>query len=316
VSGAVRGATGTLPHRRARHRSFALVLAGGGARGLSHVGVLRALHHYGYAPSAIVGVSMGAVVGTTYALNARWYPELLSMDTTGFPAPLEDRSGGFLGRLRSLRAYQRAIWSMLRGWGIGAPVVSDGRALLSRLTLDLDLEDGRIPIVVVATDLISGDRVILRRGSAADAAYASAALAGIVPPLAQGAALLADGGYADLVPVDVARDLGPALVVAVDPSPAQTVDAIGTGAQALVRALEICHRQHAHARFASADLVLTPRFARSIDTLDFTALRSCVAAGAHAVRSSLPGLRRLLDSAAGASATVGSARDPVATCRQ
>jgi NTE family protein len=274
--------------------------------------VLRALRHYGYAPAAIVGVSMGAVVATTYALNARWYSELLSMDTSGFPAPLARRATGMGGRLRSLRAYQRAIWSMLRGWGIGTPVVPFGRALLSRLTLDRSLEEGRVPVAVVATDLISGDRVILRRGSAADAVYASAALAGIVPPLARGAALLADGGYVDIAPVDVARDLGPGVVVAVDPNAAQSVVAIGTGAQALLRALEICHQQHAHLRLASADLVVTPRFGRSIDTLDFSAMRSCVAAGICAVRSRLPDLRRLLGTGSGASEPDAAPVDRVA----
>jgi NTE family protein len=53
----------------ATHKCFALVLSGGGARGLSHAGVLRALIARGYIPSAVVGVSMGAVVGATYALN-------------------------------------------------------------------------------------------------------------------------------------------------------------------------------------------------------------------------------------------------------
>lgn len=83
------------------HHPFALVLAGGGARGFAHVGVLHALHHYGYAPSAIVGVSMGAVVGVTYALNPDWYVQLLTMNTTGFPEPLTPRGSDLRERLRA-----------------------------------------------------------------------------------------------------------------------------------------------------------------------------------------------------------------------
>ena len=60
-----------------RHRRFTLVLAGGGTRGYAHVGVLRALEHMGLAPSGIAGVSMGAVVGATYALRDDWYTALI-----------------------------------------------------------------------------------------------------------------------------------------------------------------------------------------------------------------------------------------------
>jgi NTE family protein len=96
----------------------------------------------------------------------------------------------------------------------------------------------------------------------------------------------------------VARDIGSELVIAVDPSPEQVVPTINTGLQALLRAVEICHHQHAHLRFASADLVLRPRFPHPIDTLDFRSTRTCVAAGMHAVRAALPELRRLLEAAA------------------
>ena len=277
------------------HRPFVLVLAGGGARGLAHAGVLYALQHYRYAPAAVVGVSMGAVVGATYALNPNWYPALLSMDTSSFPEPLRSHSPDLRGRLRSLRAYQRTIWSMMRGWGVGTPAQPHGRLLLEQLTLKRKLEESAIPLAIVATDLISGERVVFSRGSAADAAYASAALAGILPPLMLGGQLLADGAYADIAPIDVARSLGPDVVVVVDPSPAQTVAAIGTGVQALVRALEICHQQHAHLRYAAADFVLSPKFPHAIETLDFRYVRTCVAAGARTVRAALPALRLLLE---------------------
>jgi len=61
-------------------RPFGIVLAGGGARGFAHVSVLRALEHDGLVPSVVVGVSMGAVVGVTYATRDDWYDALLSVD--------------------------------------------------------------------------------------------------------------------------------------------------------------------------------------------------------------------------------------------
>jgi len=117
----------------ASHPPFALVLAGGGARGLAHAGVLRALHHYGYRPSAIVGVSMGAVVGATYALNPDWYGELLAMDTNGFPASLTPRRADLRERLRALGASRYALWRMLTSW---AGVRGKERAAPARPSLD------------------------------------------------------------------------------------------------------------------------------------------------------------------------------------
>lgn len=104
----------------AAHRPFALVFSGGGARGLSHAGVLRALIGKGYVPSAIVGVSMGAVVGATYALNDNWFDELVGMDTAGFPSTPDFRVKGLRARIKSLRIALLAARDMYFGWGWSA----------------------------------------------------------------------------------------------------------------------------------------------------------------------------------------------------
>jgi NTE family protein len=276
--------------------SFALVLSGGGARGLAHVGVLQALTHYGYPPQAIVGVSMGAIVGATYALNPAWYEALLTMDTQGFPEPLTTTQSSWQERVRQLGAYRTALWTMLTGWGPGERARPYGQQLLEQLTLGRNLEDSRVPVVAVATDLASGERVVLSHGKAATNLYASAALAGILPPLTHEGRLLADGAYADIAPVDVARAFGVSRVIAVALRPPHYTKLPRNGLQAMVRALEICHHQHAQARFAQADLCLEPHFPFAIDMLDFRHSRTCVAAGFWAVRAVLPRLRGLLDS--------------------
>jgi len=66
-------------------RPFSLVLAGGGARGYAHAGVLRGLQHMGLQPVGLVGVSMGAIVASTYALREDWYEALLSTHPRNFP---------------------------------------------------------------------------------------------------------------------------------------------------------------------------------------------------------------------------------------
>lgn len=74
--------------------SFSIVLAGGGARGFAHVGVLRALEVEGFRPEAIVDVSMGAVIGATCSLRSDWYRALLDLDTSYFQDPLLFRGEG------------------------------------------------------------------------------------------------------------------------------------------------------------------------------------------------------------------------------
>jgi len=269
-------------------KSFALVLAGGGARGFAHVGVLRGLEIADLRPGAIVGVSMGAIVAVTYATNPAWYDRLSSLDFEDFlgPGALWTTSPGqgvrrCVDRVRNVRS----MWKIFRGWGVGEGAGVQARSALRELTRGRDLEDSRIPVAVCATDLRTGERVVMEGGPAGKAAYASAALAGVLPPLELDGHLLCDGAYADLAPVDVARRLGPRSVVAVDVGQHTTRESIANGFQALTRAVEICHRQHADLRFEEADVVIRPRFRRPIDVLEFGARRECIAAGLRAVRA-------------------------------
>ena len=277
-----------------RHTPFSLVLAGGGARGLSHAGVLFALDHYGYKPSSIVGVSMGAIVGTTYALNPNWYSDLVNLDVRGFPNVPKAYSGNLRSRIRDLIASELILQEMLFGWGVGSRSSAWGKKLLQKLTLGRDLEEADIAIAVVATDLRSGKRVVIEHGNAGDAAYASAALAGIVPPFAYGDFLLADGCYTDLFPIDVARRSGAEIVIAVDPSQSVEPDILSNGLETMLRAMEICQREHALLRLHEADFVIRPEFRQTINTLEFQHKRACIASGIRSAKAAVPMLGELL----------------------
>ena len=183
---------------------------------------------------------------------------------------------------------------MVRDWGPASRARAAGMAELRALVGHESLELTRIPVVVTATDLRSGQRVVLRNVPADDAVYASAALAGVLPPLELGEWLLADGAYSDLAPVDLARDEGDTVVIAVDAGGPERARPIRNGYQALIRAVDICHRRHAYLRFSQADLLLRPRFERDVDTLEFSARRVCVAAGLRAVRQERATIHRLL----------------------
>jgi NTE family protein len=271
------------------HRRFALILGGGGARGFAHAGVLRGLEHAGWRPSAIVGVSMGAVVAAAYALRGDWYQAVLDFAESAFPQTLDRLAParrGARSTLREIASGARTIWDLGRGWGAGDDDVRAGREALRSLLGDSDLADGRVPVAVSSTDLLSGERVVLRGGPAVDAVYASSALAGVLPPQRVGSRLLVDGAYTDICPMDVARDFGCEKVVAVNPGRSDVVDDIRNGLQSLLRATEICYLHHATLRFDEADVLIKPPYRRPIDTLEFSAYRECVAAGVRAVRAS------------------------------
>ncbi len=277
-----------------KHRSFSLILSGGGGRGLAHAGVLKALEHYGYKPDALVGVSIGAVAGATYALNPEWYDALVNMDTRSFPKSPKTYGKDLRARVRSAIASERALMDMFLGWGIGERSLEEGKQLLQDLTLGKKFEDGKIPFAVIATDLCSGKRIVLKKGKAADAVYASAALPGILPPLVRGKRMLVDGCYSDNAPVDVARKFGTEVVIVVDVGQDTEAPQIRNGFQAMVRAVEICNRQHAHMRFNEADMIIKPCFPVPIETLDFSQKRINVASGARAVRKQISDIEKLL----------------------
>lgn len=283
------------PSPRPPHRPFTLVLAGGGTRGAAHAGVLRALEHEGYRPSAIVGVSMGAIVGATYALNPDWYRAYLAADLSRIPRLTRPGGDGAAARLRRLADDGRNLRHLLLRWGPLTPVVDEIMAVLDELTLRQDLEEVRLPFAAVATDLRSGQRVVLRKGNAARAVYASSALAGVLPPAAHDGSLLADGAYADVAPVDVARELADGLTIAVNPSAGVIRPTLRNGLQVLQRSIEIAYQHQAAMRFGEADLQITVEFPFPVATTDFQHLRTCVAAGARAVRQRRAELRERLE---------------------
>jgi NTE family protein len=279
---------------RTEKRRLGVVLSGGGARGFAHVGALHALNHIGIYPDFIVGVSMGAAVGATYALNDDWYDTLINMDISGFP-PLPDFSTpGMMNYVKNLRVAQKAITGMYFGWGVGQPTADWGRAVLSDLTLNKPLEAGRIPIFATATDIVSGERVTFGSGPATDALYASAALAGILPPAEIDGRILVDGGYCDLAPVDVVRDAGADLVIVIDAATNLVQQRPSNGVQAMIRALEICQNEHTQLRFKSADLVIRPVIDPPVGVLEFRHKRRCAAAGTRAILQSRSALTALV----------------------
>lgn len=140
---------------------------------------------------------------------------------------------------------------------------------------------------MVATDLNTGEPVILNEGSAALAIQASCAPPGFFAPVSMGGHLLGDGGFVNMVPADVSRAMGVDYVIAVDVGQDHLLAEVHNGLEALSRAMEICARHDKGFHLRAADLVIRPEFGQAISALDFTKARHCITAGIRAGKGSL-----------------------------
>lgn len=200
-----------------------LVLGGGGAKGAAEVGVLKVLEETGIKPDFIVGTSIGSIVGGLYAAGysaaeletmfqtQEWLTLLTDRNSTYasepyktingvtyiFGFPVYDRQEGGLGMMKGHRI-EHMLDSMVNAKG-------------SR-----DFAQLKIPFRCVATDIRSGKEVILHEGQLARAMRASMAIPGVFKPVEINEQRLVDGGMLNNLPVDVCRQMGADIVIAVD----------------------------------------------------------------------------------------------------
>ena len=173
----------------------ALVLGSGGVRGMAHVGVLEELEAAGIPIDLIVGCSAGSIVGAIYADN-----------------PHAETTKQAVWKLRTQNLMDFDLWNCRYG-------LSQGRSMYRVLDQHLDaetFEELKIPLVIVATDLNSGEVVPMGSGDLMKAVQASCSIPLVFVPCEHQGRILVDGGVANPVPVKLARDLGAQIIIAVD----------------------------------------------------------------------------------------------------
>lgn len=221
---------------------WALVLSGGGAKGLAHIGVLKALEAMGAPrPGLIVGTSMGAIVGGCYAcgmsaaelerfvlddFDIRHYLDGFAFQLPGGPVSRILQTGQALGNLAT------------------KPGMDSGKKILDQLEKmcgGARFEGTRIPFRCNAVDLITGEETVFSAGSVALAIRASMAFPGFFEPVDRDGKLLVDGGLADNMPVRIAREAGFKRVLAVDVWTFRRTEpsALKNGPAVIYRAFEI-----------------------------------------------------------------------------
>ena len=247
-----------------------VALSGGGAHAAAHVGVLRALEQAGVPVAGIAGVSGGALAAGAWA------------------------GGADMEKLVD-QASKLHPWTWVRGWGGG---------LLSgtRLGLMIDeflpvarFEALRVPVVVLATDVDTGEPVVFREGDLRDAVRASCSFPGVFPPMVLGGRRLYDGGISEVIPVSLAREMAgeSGIVLAVDCNSGTRWPAANSFVAVALRAGVTLLRGRSRNELLGADLVIAPAMGES-GWMRPVKIPSFYKAGREALALALPELRKLL----------------------
>ena len=279
-----------------------LVLSGGGARGGAHIGVLRAMEAQNIRPDFIVGVSFGALVGGLYAagMDLDRIESLLS--ELELAKNLQDRPARDQMNARQKRNVAGNLLNFDIGLGpsgVKLPLgLIQGQELSVQLAAALipvanesDFADLPIPFVAVATDLETGQAVRLEQGNLATAIQASLAVPVVFAPVEIDGKLLVDGGVANNLPIDVARDLGATRVIAVDASMpryrALEMTSFVTVVDQITTLLTRANADRQLARLGPNDVLITPELS-NIGSLDLSRIPEASAAGLQAANALLP----------------------------
>lgn len=302
-----------------------LVLSGGAARGLAHIGVLKALDEQGIHVDAIAGTSMGAVIGGLYAagytpreleqlaLELDWkqalsdspprvdVPFRRKQDDRDFlvKQKLSFRDDGTLGL--PLGAIQGQNLSMLL------------ESLLVHTSDTRNFDQLAIPFRAVATDISTGEKVVFSKGHLPQAIRASMSIPAVFAPVEVNGKLLVDGGMVDNIPVDVARQMGVDVVIVVDiGNPLLDRKQLTTVVDMLNQSVTLMTRKNSEAQLAtlkSSDILVQPPLSGYSST-DFGRVPQLIDAGYRATSILAPRLATLRKPADAEAVALSEARTP------
>ncbi|MBV6750697.1 patatin-like phospholipase family protein [Pseudomonas chlororaphis] len=286
-----------------------LVLSGGAARGLAHIGVLKALEEQGIKIDAIAGTSMGAVIGGLYASGYK-IDELeklaLGIDWKQALSDAPPREDVPFRRKQDDRDFLVKQQLSFRDDGsLGLPLgVIQGQnlallleSMLAHASGTRDFDKLPIPFRAVATDIASGEKVVFRRGHLPQVVRASMSIPAVFAPVELDGRLLVDGGMTDNIPLDVVREMGVDIAIVVDiGTPLRSRKQLATVVDVLNQSITLMTRRNSEEQLATLhrnDILIQPALA-SYGSTDFGRAQDIIDAGYRATRildARLAGLR-------------------------
>ena len=244
-----------------------LVLGAGAARGFAHVGVIKALEAQGVRPDIVVGSSAGSVIAALLASGL---------------------TGNDMNRLAlNLDEATIADWGLPFAGRFGGLIKGDAlQNMVNREVQNKTIEQMRIPLGIVATDLQSGKGVLFRTGNTGLAVRASCSVPGVFQPAVISGKEYVDGGLVAPVPVSYARQMGATLIIAVNISSEPVhQDASGT-LGVLQQTISIMQRSINQYELKSADIVIQPQL-KQMSSSDFKSRNAAILAGEAATQEQM-----------------------------
>lgn len=289
----------------AQQPSVALVLSGGGARGLAQIGVLRALSEHDIPVSLIVGTSMGSIIGGLYSAGYTVH-ELDSivhaMPWNDLMSSTEETNRKDLFVDQKITEDKALVAFRLEGLHLVLPTsITTGQRLSNYLNLlalnapihvNSGFDELKYNFRAVCTDLVTGNLVVLNQGSLSQAMRASSSVSLLVSPVRIDSLLLVDGGLVANIPVQLAKEYGSDLTIAFNTtSPLNTAKELDYPWNVADQLVSIPMRLLTEQQLKAADVVVSPKIGNKKNT-DFTGIDSIIYKG---YASTLPLIGKIED---------------------
>ena len=287
-----------------------LVLAGGGARGAAHIGVLKYLEDHRIPIDVVTGTSIGAIIGGLYAsgLSAREIETLLlEMDWEQAlidDVPRQDRS--MQRKFREDRfsipgtpGYQAGALKIPSGAIQGQNVILALQAMTAHVAHITDFDALPRPFKAVATDIVTGEMVVLEQGNLAVALRASMGVPAIFAPIEIDGRLLVDGGITNNLPVGLAQEMGAEVLIVVDITspmlPREDLGNLLTITDQLTRLLVVNNTKAQKARLNERDILLIPDL-EAFSAVSFSTAAMAIKVGEETIAAQQQALIPLMQS--------------------
>lgn len=246
-----------------------LALSGGAARGIAHIGALKALKEAQIPIDMIAGASSGALIGALYASG-------LNIET------IESVALGL--KWREFADFTLPKMGLISGKGI--------EEFVSEHTKAKEFGELKIPLAIVTTDLITEKEVVFKEGPLARIVQASCSIPGVYTPVKYEDMLLVDGGVVNILPTNVLRRMGADFVIGVDVNTRATIGLEPKNVfQVILQSWDVISRQGAERARKDADIIIYPEIG-DISKMDLKRARELLQAGYQATKEVIPQIKR------------------------
>ncbi|MFH1868711.1 MAG: patatin-like phospholipase family protein [Candidatus Omnitrophota bacterium] len=245
-------------------KKIALVLGGGSARGIAHIGVLKVLKYHNIPIDFVVGTSIGSLMGAVYALDIPLAKvEKIALKTNWW----------------NLTDFVISRMGFLEGMNL--------EKLIREITENKGFEDLKIPLAIVTNDIENGEEIVFTTGNLRKVIRASCSVPGVFIPVRLGGKLLVDGGLKSSVSSEVARRMGADFIIAVDVGFCIRKGRISNIFQVLFQSIQIIGNELNKHQSKQADEVIKVHLSDDIDQMAFHKAAEIILAGERAVEEAI-----------------------------